>query len=125
MSQIILNLTQHSATPEQIASGVRNPGSEKDRQEIVKLLTFDEPPTIEEMTDRAEGLAKMARDEYRVASAMIGGAPFFMGVLETALKNHGIAPVYAFSKRESVDQKLEDGTVIKVSVFKHVGFVEV
>ena len=56
---------------------------------------------------------------------MIGGAPFFMGILEQELKKQGIKPVYAFSQRESVDKEMADGSVQKVAVFKHLGFYEV
>ena len=55
---------------------------------------------------------------------MIGGAPFFMSALERALLDVGITPLYAFSIRESVEKAAEDGTVTKINVFKHVGFVE-
>ena len=54
---------------------------------------------------------------------MIGGAPFLMSPLESALLNNGIEPVYAFSTRESVEKKLPDGSVQKTNIFKHKGFV--
>lgn len=56
---------------------------------------------------------------------MIGGAPFFTASLEHALKEKGIQPVYAFSKRVSTEIQQKDGSVEKVNVFKHLGFVEV
>jgi hypothetical protein len=56
---------------------------------------------------------------------MIGGAPYLMGALEKALRECGFTPVYAFSKRESIDQPQPDGSVRKVAVFRHLGFVEV
>ena len=40
------------------------------------------------------------------------------------LKAAGINPVFAFSKRESVE-RVVDGKTVKTNVFKHVGFVEV
>lgn len=46
-----------------------------------------------------------------------------MSTLEKALQYTGITPVYAFSKRESKEEKLPDGSVKKINVFKHVGFV--
>ena len=54
---------------------------------------------------------------------MIGGAPFFMESLATALRREGYCPVYAFSRRESVEQVQADGSVRKVAVFRHLGFV--
>jgi len=56
---------------------------------------------------------------------MIGGAPFLMSALEDALVIAGITPLYAFSVRESVEAEQADGSVRKVAVFRHLGFVEV
>ena len=53
---------------------------------------------------------------------MIGGAPYLIASLHDALVGRDIQPLYAFSKRVSVEKK-EGGEVIKTSVFKHVGFV--
>ena len=36
----------------------------------------------------------------------------------------GVPAVYAFSVRESVEQPQPDGSVRKVNVFRHVGFVQ-
>lgn len=54
---------------------------------------------------------------------MIGGAPFFMGILEDMLTRHGFSPMYAFSKRVVLETKNDDGTVTKTSDFKYEGFV--
>lgn len=140
MEQKILNLTQHAATPEQIEAGVFEPSAE-DKKEIQKLLTFEEIPTKEEIESRAKELARIASkifldveyvEEYnhfqhnRIdRKAMIGGAPYLMGLLEAYLKHECVKPVYAFSKRESVDQPQPDGSVRKVQVFRHAGFVKV
>jgi hypothetical protein len=125
---MIINLTQHNATPEQIAAGVIEPSPE-DKKNIQQLLTFEELPSIEELERRAYGLATLVTNLGAANAShhtvMIGGAPYFMGALERALKAQGHQPVYAFSRRESVDQVLEDGTVRKTAVFKHLGFVEV
>lgn len=115
----ILNLTQHDATEEQTPF-VRDLTGEQ-KTELRKLLTFDSLPTDEEMLERAEKIATIA-DSNEAAMAMIGGAPFFMSVLEQALKNKGVVPVYAFSLRRSSDVVLPDGTVKKTSVFVHIGF---
>ena len=126
--QKILNLTQHIATPEQTEAGVFEP-SEEDKKEIQKLLTFEEIPDTKELGTRAYCIGRIAihyfDDGASSGNAMIGGAPYFMNFLEDALKYEGIKPMYAFSKRESADQVQPDGSVIKVAVFKHCGFVEV
>lgn len=121
----IINLTQHNATPEQTAAGVIEPA---DKKMIQRLLTFEELPSAEDMESRADLLALMVTNMEMGGGSrkvLLGGAPFFMSFLEKALKKAGHQPVYAFSKRESVDQVLEDGTVRKTAVFKHLGFVEV
>lgn len=121
----IVNLTQHNATNDQIDAGVFNVDYDHNELDYLRsLLTFDSIPTIEDMQQRADEIAKIAL-RTNAKKAMIGGAPFFMGYLETALKSVGIQPLYAFSQRVSVETTAEDGTVTKQNVFKHIGFVEV
>lgn len=115
----ILNLTQHLSTASQAAAGVFEPAS---KQAVRQLLTFDELPSREEIQSRASTIAEIACHE-QAEVAMIGGAPYLMSALESALMFRGIAPVYAFSKRESVEETLEDGSVRKTMVFRHVGFI--
>lgn len=121
MSKIIINLTQHQATPEQVAQGVVDL-EPNDRDQLRALLTFEEIPSKEEIEQRAAAIASLAH--WDADAAMIGGAPYLMPALSAALKADRIQPVYAFSKRESVDMPQEDGSVRKVAVFKHIGFVE-
>jgi len=131
---MILNLTQHVTTPEQEAQLVVEPRMCK--AEIRELLTFEEIPSKEEIEVRATKLAEIAvaeasmyagdtDNEVWITRVMLGGAPYLMGALEKAVRECGFTPVYAFSKRESVDQPQPDGSVRKIAVFKHVGFVEV
>ena len=54
---------------------------------------------------------------------MIGGAPFLMAPLESKLIEFGLDPVYAFSRRESVETVQDDGSVRKTTVFNHIDFV--
>jgi len=106
------------------------------KAKIQKLLTFEEIPTREEIELRANELARIAASEAShyagdtdntvwITRVMIGGAPYLMGALERALRERGFTPVYAFSKRESIDQPQPDGSIKKISVFRHAGFVEV
>jgi hypothetical protein len=118
--KMILNLTQHIAFHEQVSVGVIEP---TDKLNVQKLLTFDDLPSQEELRERASQLADAAA-QAKVKAAMIGGAPFFMGHLERALKERGVRPLYAFSQRESVDEKQPDGSTKKVGVFRHIGWVE-
>ena len=116
----IINLTQHLATPEQIEAGVYEP---KNKDSVIKNLTFAKLPNRIGILVRAVNLANLAKKEG-AECAMIGGAPYLMSALEKALMANQIKPVYAFTKRESVEITDADGSVKKTSVFKHAGFIE-
>lgn len=117
----IFNLTQHAGSVEQIAEGLIEPSAEN-RKTIISFITFDDIPSPEEMKQRAEKLAEIVV-ESGCEAAMIGGAPYFQAPLEFALLSRGVKPLYAFSKRESVDEVLPDGSVRKMAVFRHAGWV--
>ncbi len=124
---MIINLTQHNATPEQLTAGVVDVPAEL-KAELSALLTFSTLPTKEEIDEAATKVAAMAViccQGSDAPAAMIGGAPFFMAPLEMALRHYGIKPLYAFSERVSAEKMDADGTVRKVNLFKHKGFVEV
>lgn len=117
----IVNLTQHPATPDQVAAGVedlRGPALEALREH----LTFDALPTRADIEASAEAIATLAMAlEYD--AAMIGGAPWLMAPLEAALRRYGVRPLYAFSRREVVEEAQPDGSIRKTAVFRHAGFV--
>ena len=122
---MILNLTQHPATPEQIAAGVVDLTGQR-LANLKSLLTFEELPTSTDIEQVAQAIANMATfclDTADERKAMIGGAPFLMGALESTLLDYGITPVYAFSKRESIEAVQADGSVKKINVFRHAGFI--
>ena len=135
---MILNMTQHAASTEQKAAGtVDLMGAEA--ADLKRLLNFDNLPTGQQIKDRADAIADLARDyllkigertdipgEGRAGNirCMIAGAPFLMPALTQAMRSRGIVPVCAFSRRESVDEDQADGSVIKRSVFRHLGFVD-
>ena len=134
MKTVILNLTQHAATPELLKAGVVDL-SERKLSELRVLLTFDNIPSAAELKDRAEKIERLAvsflceitpenelLDDVDLA-AMIGGAPFFMATLESHLKERAIRPLYAFSRRDSVEVAAPEG-VVKQAVFRHLGFYE-
>lgn len=125
----ILNLTQHPATPEQIGAGVVDLTPEQ-RGVVSRWLTFETPPSRLDIQTRAALLAQAAANDSvgvgevgHFDAAMIGGAPYLMGPLEAALLAQGINPLYAFSRRESVETVAADGSVTKTNVFRHAGFV--
>ena len=119
----ILNLTAHHSTPSQILAGVIEP---KKKGPIMELLNFDELPDMKTINNRATAIADIADKEKgdEKMKAMIGGAPFFMEPLANALRLRGIRPVFSFSRRESVEHHMPDGSVEKRGVFRHLGFVE-
>lgn len=119
----IVNLTQHTATPEQVEAGVVDL-EDAWRKVLQTLLTFEDLPDRVVVLGAANGIAALAqRCAPDTDAAMIGGAPFLMGALEAALSDRGIKPLYAFSKRESVQETAADGSVGKTAVFRHIGFV--
>lgn len=111
---MIINLTQHAASPEQRDAGVIDM---PDRALISELLTFGEIPSRQAMINRAETLASLV-DRPIGTSVMIGGAPFFMHFLVQALLKRQYFPIYAFSKRMVVEDQ-----GIKTSKFVHEGFI--
>jgi hypothetical protein len=130
-SMPVLNFTQHRCTQDQLDAGILDcPDSYYDK--LKQLLTFDELPAAPEVWHRARQIANLFEQvavdlgfDYATNEtslhAMIGGAPFLMANLEDALDENGVLIYYAFSKRESVDQQQPDGSVKKVTVFRHAG----
>lgn len=134
---MILNMTQHAANAEQKAAGTVDLVG-REAAELKRLLTFDAPPTKQQIESRADAIADLACAYLRkgrggvatrgggtpgAASCMIAGAPFLMPALAQAMRSRGLVPLCAFSRRESVEESQEDGSVVKRSVFRHLGFV--
>ena len=127
---MIMNLTQHDATDDQLAEGVveLDAGSQG---RVREFLTFEAIPDEADMQARAHAIAIIARDwafgqdRRRNLQAMIGGASYFMSTLERVLRDpaYGIEPVYAFGKRESREIRLASHATRKVVDFKHLGFI--
>lgn len=118
---MIINLTQHELTEKQLEAGVVEPAPE-DKKVIRQLLTFEKIPSVGDIYYRAIKLTDVAK-KYSASSALIGGAPYLMAELELMLKVNGIIPVYSFTRRRVQERKREDGSVEKVTVFEHEGFV--
>lgn len=149
---MILNLTQHPASVDQIEADVVNLPA-KSLDELKEALTFKGLPTVQEIEHRVNWIYQIATnaivdmsecyelieeeldsvtseimfDEKRFKamniSFMIGGAPYLMGPLQLELSNIGTV-LYAYSDRVSAEETQADGSVRKVNVFKHIGFVE-
>jgi len=139
--RVILNLTQHPTTAEQRTAGVVDL-EPRDAAYIRHWLTADSLEHLSDWTGAGDpplndrGLELHASPATRAAyiadraaelgatHAMIGGAPWLMAPLHAALMERGIKPLYAFSRRESVEEMQPDGSVRKINVFRHAGFVE-
>ncbi len=117
----MLNLTQHLATADQLSSGVINL-PELVRPQLTTLLTFDDLPEPSEIWDRAGAIADIA-SQHQATTALIGGALWLMTPLAQALQQKGITAYFAFSKRVTTEEALSDGSVQKVTSFRHAGFV--
>lgn len=119
---ILINLTQHNLTQEQLKNAVEV-GTDV-RDEVIKLITFNGLPTAGEIKDNASRLAEICRDMH-ASHAVIGGAPYFMGPLEQALRRVGVTPLYAFTERVAVEvTDPNTGEVTKTSKFNFAGWIE-
>lgn len=147
----VLNLTQHQATAAQITAGVYSdhqiaaiaeltnfvgmPTEEeiKERAGIIthrllKLVKSWEDDHLEEKDSYYRNWSFNGETDWRTGDngrgrVMVGGAPWFMSALCVSLKERGFNPVFSFTERQSIDEPQGDGSVKKVSVFNHVGFI--
>ncbi|MGQ9545946.1 MAG: hypothetical protein ACUVTR_02105 [Dehalococcoidia bacterium] len=133
---LVLNLTQHNATPEQIAQGVIEPpralkGEIQAYLTFTSLHEFTREHLVEYLTRRANGLVDLAKrwleqlPPQDTPACMIGGAPYFMPILQRRLKEEGFRVLFSFSDRVAEEKQNPDGSVVKTQVFKHLGFIEV
>jgi hypothetical protein len=124
---MILNLTQHLATPEQLADGVRDLDGDL-RSLLIEALTVDDLPNRAEILARCQDVVNIClatKADNAPGSVMIGGAPWMMGPLAYELREQvGCRCLFAFSKREAVETTGPDGSVKKSSIFRHAGWIE-
>jgi len=147
---MILNLTQHAATPEQLDQGLVD---YTNRESLKALLTIPEraltnfnwiledildnkvknlvtiaetyqAEAVDTIPDDVRGMRRLntIRDALRLR-VLVGGAPILMERLIPALKREGCIPVHALSARVVEEVPQSDGTVKKVSTFKHIRFM--
>lgn len=125
---MIANLTQHPVSEEQKAAGVVDLPSSA-LSSLRAALTFENLPNEQEIRRRVRFIAHLisgdsvVANNFRADKAMIGGALWLMAPLAAELRARGIEPLFAFSVRETEEQKQADGSVRKVTVFRHTGFV--
>jgi len=122
---MILNLTQHNSTPEQIEQLVFEP---KNKRKVQEFLTFNELPTRRDIFLRSAKLVDIVleeKKEIQFFDVMIGGALFLMSTLEHDLLNNNFTPVYSFSKRITSEIINRNKEIEKISIFKHIGFISI
>lgn len=126
MRKYLVNLTQHALTQEQ-----------KDSVDTVIeprgmdiFLNFDEMPTADvidgrayQMFDCVIAMLESTGIYTGDCTVLLGGAPFFMSACEKVALSYGFQYCYAFSKRISQETIQADGTVKKISKFKHEGWI--
>lgn len=134
---LYLNISQHLTTPEQRQAGVVDLPT-RYRDELVRLLTFEEVPYADDVWTRAKLIGELVRHYLKESGirpeedfnpnigAMVGCALWLVGPLTYVLCHRVKVQCYfAFSKREVIEEPQPDGSVKKVSIFKHAGFVPV
>ena len=127
---VFINLTQHNPTQDQIAAAAAEGAvfremREEHRKQVISLITFDDAPSVEDMTNRANQLAEIVSHYAQGGVVMIGGAPYFQRYLEDALMAWGHTPCYSFTKRVAVESEGPNGEVVKSSKFVHEAFIYV
>lgn len=90
----VLNLTLTSPTLEQIAAGLVDASDKLIRGDIVKALTFKEPPRKNHIFNKASILGGLAT-EVGAETALIDGPPYLVPALERELELRRIKVVYA------------------------------
>jgi hypothetical protein len=134
----VLNLTPFQTTSSQFIAGVVDL-PESERVKLIKLLSFNAVPSQKELIERSEAIAEIAR-KTGCDTAMIGGVPYILAILEQSLNSVGINPVYSFTIREikqvcsdistqatntnsNVRFINEDASTQMIETYRHVGFV--
>jgi hypothetical protein len=121
---VIFNCTSHALTPEQ-----------KEGMEVIELPADLKAQWGQVTEESKEGLADdvvaivtqaLSGTGYGFGSmVLVQGHPGATYMVVSRLKGMpGIVPVYAESVRDSVEEKQSDGSVKKMSVFRHLGFRE-
>ncbi len=99
--QTILNLTRHLATDEQAATGLVNL-----RPDIIskihELSIFQPVPTDDILYERAYAIVAILKDNgFSNECVMLGGAPYFIAILDTVITAAGFKPCYPFTLKVS------------------------
>lgn len=120
----IYNLTQHTATPEQVEAGVVEV-SEMQRGVLKAALNFTGVPDMDSIEKSASMMASVMNDLDPDLTGevgfMVGGYPNLMCALVQYAPSYQM--LFACSDRVSEEVAQADGSVRKVNIFKHLGFI--
>ncbi len=138
---VILNLTTNIIDDTLKNEGVFEPTN---KDEITKLLTFKDLPTLEEIKSRAERLSTIAEEEMTSklfesgeltegdynefglpadCEILIGGQGFLMTNLESELFSRGLRPIYQLTVTETIKEK-RGKRMYKKKVEVHKGLIK-
>ena len=124
MSKLFINATNHALTPAQVADITEKGFTPVELPAGLKAYwgacTADNWKIIfEEFQNFVNGLA-LGKD-VEIVTMVAGYAPLVYNIVaDITIKGH--KALYADSKRESVEKTMEDGSVVKSNVFRHLGF---
>lgn len=130
-AEVIINLTQHLATPDQASAGLIDmPEDGGLRAALTEALSFNHQPDQEELLRRARRVVGIMADYAGGMTAlqghkvMLGGFSALMHPLQAACLKAGMQVGYAYlGPCEWVDQLQPDGSVLKMAIFRHGGFI--
>ena len=130
-AEVIINLTQHLATPDQASAGLIDmPEDGGFRAALNEALSFNHQPDQEELLRRARRVVGIMADYAGGMTAlqgrkvMLGGFSALMHPLQAACLKAGMQVGYAYpGSCECVDQLQPDGSVLKMAIFRHGGFI--
>jgi len=116
---MILNLTQHNSSTEQIEQGLVEP---EDKALVKELLTLrvNSPEEMRKAIDTKVQLLLNVADSHRPTTILVGGHPGLIAVLVGELKFQQYKVVMSHTDRVVVEK-----AGVKTSVFKHKFFYEV
>lgn len=117
-----LNITNHQLTNEQLDE-IKRSG-----YEIVELPEDLKTTWGQLNVDNWAGVCNDIWNfivKNNVDTALVAGYAPAMYDISYNMDRAGLTPVYADTARESVETKMEDGSVRKTAVFKHKGFYSI
>ncbi|MCB1158748.1 MAG: hypothetical protein H7A25_01665 [Leptospiraceae bacterium] len=133
---MFLNCTAHKLTEEQINT-IRELYTEvivelKDDNSILHSKLVNCPSEIGELQELARNLLEYLKVKYSESKGKLVihfpiGSPAFNALFfrHQERENLPLCFVFSHTERKSVDEKQEDGSVIKRSIFQFVKFIEI